>query len=89
MANPCNYFYFVQSLPMLLKLMPKVHISAGLLEVHTLLFISFLLADEPLDALLLCRIEIPQNDLGRGIVDPALVGSLSKRRVTYLISRQW
>lgn len=69
--------------------MPKVHISAGFLEVHTLLFISFLLADEPLDALLLCRIEIPQNDLGRGIVDPALVGSLCKLRVTYLISRQW
>lgn len=69
--------------------MPKVRISAGYLKVHAFLFIPFLVADEPLDALLLSRTEIPQNDLGRGIVDPALVSGLCKPRATYLISRQW
>lgn len=89
MANSCNYFYFVQCQPVLLKLMPKVHISTGFLKVHALLFVPFLLTDEPLDALLLSLIEIPQNDLCRGIVDPALISGLCKLRITCLISRQW
>ena len=88
MADPRNYFNFVQGPQRLLKLMPEVHISAGVLEVHSFLLVPLLLADEPLDALLLERAEIPQYDLCRGVVDPAPVGRLSKGRETCLMSRQ-
>lgn len=56
--------------------MPNFNISAGLLKVHAFLLILFLLAYESLDALLLECVEVPQYDLGCGIVDPASVRCL-------------